>query len=345
MNFANEEAREKSNEPENWLLTIHMLEEKRCRENRAEYLKAKAAQDVLTPFAVRKLFAPAKKQHQGYYGKPEEDNRTMEKVIQEAIKGGQEIKLSVQVWPVSDDSDRARARMVTFRGQLDVDADNVFQHHGISCDCGVPSATGIPCGHVLKARSCLPSNLQEFVGDSQLCHSYFSLESWGRHTVERGTRRISRLSANQLPIDLEADQIYLPPLRGPKSGRPKMSQRHRSVLKDFIAKVKKARKTNDQQVLQALPLAWRNLPDLAFTPRFDPEMDEGVVEVDDAADAGARGDLMETSSQGSVKCLLEAADGVDFAHGYFSPDECSDDETDDETDAHLLEGANIAEGR
>lgn len=342
MNFANEEAREKSNEPENWLLTIHMLEEKRCRKNRAEYVKAKAAQ-VLTPFAVRKLLAPKgpKERIQGYYGRCEDDNRTIEKVIQEAITGVQEIKLSVQVWPVSDDSERARARMVTFRGQLDGDVDDVFQHHGISCDCGVPSATGIPCGHVVKARSCLPSKLQEFAGDSKLCHSYFSLESWGLHTVERGTRRISRVLANQLPIDLEADQIYLPPLRGPKSGRPKMSQRHRSVLKDFIAKVKKARKTNDHQVLRALPLAWRNLPDLGFTPRFDPEMDEGVEEVDDAADAGARGDLLETSSQGSVECLLEAADGVDFAHGYFSPDECSDDETD----AHLLEGANIAEGR
>lgn len=225
MHFANNEARDDSDCPARWLVTIQRLEEKRRAKNYEAYMAAidaevKLGGKGLTPFAQR-IMEARRGTIQNYFSQGEHICK-------------KSLTYSVQV----NRAGSGQPRRVTFKlPQILENGTELYDHSSASCSCGVPAASGLPCIHVIKAASAIR------VDASVFAHEYFHLETWERHSLNPNeyTTRLTLWYASILPKDVDEEQLHVPPLRAPRSGRPTERSRAKSVLKDYAkTRAKKA---------------------------------------------------------------------------------------------------------
>lgn len=340
MHFANKEARDDSDCPARWLVTIQRLEEKRRAKNYEAYMAAIDAEAKglggrgLTPFAQKIMEArQGRIQHYEIGGKPIHCRKSLTYSVQVAHRLGQ-------------------PRRVTFKmPQILENETEWYDHSSVSCSCGVPAASGLPCIHVIKAASTIK------VDASVFAHEYFHLETWERHSLNPNeyTTRLTLLHASILQKDVDEEQLHVPPLRAPRSGRPTERSRAKSVLKDYAkTRAKKAqqktKKTlpSTQKEIEYQSRLRENWRDAVGNDRPAPTPFEPLIAQDDAV-AKDRNDgpaptpfeppiAQEASSSSllrfrslSVTEALEFADYVDFDHGYVTAEdnEPSDDARED----------------
>jgi len=329
MHFANTEARDDSDCPARWLVTIQRLEEKRRAKN---YEACMAAIDAeakglggrgLTPFAHRIMETRR--------------GRIQQYEVQEKRVCANSRHLSVQVAHHSllRQPRRVTIKMPEILGNGTELYDHLYDHSSASCSCGVPAASGLPCIHVIKVASKTIS-----VDAALFAHEYFHLKTWKKHSLnpELYTPRLTLLHASILQKDVDEEQLHVPPLRAPRSGRPTERSRAKSVLKDYA----KARANKAQQKTKnTLPIEdqeshrenWRDAvakdgnDGPAPTPFEPPIAEEQASSEEEQASSSC---LLRLRSL-SVTEALQVADYVDFDHGYVTAEdnEPSDDARED----------------
>lgn len=294
LNCANNPARVASEEPANWLLTILGLEKKRAVKNAEEYKGAVKERDLqgLTPFAHARIQQTLSRVQLYGIGDPNVGLEQRTTVVVEVMPHGDSVNRIVKFKACSDTSFDPETNLPT----------TTFDHRGSSCTCGVPMMTGLPCVHMMKAVNKL------HIPYSSLVHRYYHHDTWKQQTItpeEAVQTCMSIITVSRLQPDRDDEALHLPPLRAPSKGRPSNSSRRKSVIKDFL---KKLRNNLDKpRDLNAFQAVWREIV----------QQEEGIFrnfnDHDDAyiEDPGAVIEDFQEETQ-SVVDELESAKNVEF---------------------------------